>query len=83
MLFPCRVFNLRVNILLCISFWFVGIGMSLPGLVGWTDNVYDHKMLECIWNRTHSLSYTIFFSACVVFTPVAIISFSYIKIYNK
>ncbi len=76
-----HVFNLRNNIIMCASFWCIGLMMSLPGLVGWTDNVYDHKMLECIWNRLHSLSYTIFFSLGVVLTPIVIISFSYICIF--
>ncbi len=76
-----HVFNLRNNIIMCVSFWCVGLVMALPGLVGWTDNVYDHKMLECIWNRLHSLSYTIFFSSGVVLTPIIIISFSYICIF--
>ena len=75
-----KVFNLRNNVIFCACFWMVGIVMSLPGLVGWTDNVFDHKYLECIWNRLHNLSYTIFFSSCVVATPVAIISFSFIKV---
>ena len=70
-----RLFTTRNNILLCFLFWITGLTISLPGLVGWTDNVYDHKMLECIWNRTHSLSYTIFFSSCVVFLPIFVISF--------
>nr|AKQ63072.1 orphan G-protein coupled receptor 64 [Platynereis dumerilii] len=76
-----KVFGLKANLAMCFAFWVGGIGMSLPALVGWTDNIYDHKMLECIWNRLHSLSYTIFFSTCVVFTPVVIISFSYLKIF--
>ncbi len=75
------VFTLRNNIIMCALFWCVGMVMSLPGLVGWTDNVYDHKLLECIWNRAHSFSYNIFFTAGVVVTPVFIISFSYICIF--
>ena len=78
-----RLFTTRNNILLCFLFWITGLTISLPGLVGWTDNVYDHKMLECIWNRTHSQSYTIFFSSCVVFLPILVISFSHMKIYLR
>ena len=76
------IFRGKNNVLLCILFWFCGFGLSLPGLLGWTDNVYDHKMLECIWNRLHSLSFTIFFSTCIVAAPVCIISFRYISIKN-
>ena len=76
-----RIFTLRNNILMCIGFWVIGFVMTLPALVGWTDNKYDHKLMECHWSRTHSLSYTIFFSTCVIFTPVSIILISYIKIF--
>ena len=72
--------GLRTNICICVMFWVFGFGVSLPGLFGWTDNIYDHKMLECVWDRTRSLSYTIFFSTVAVFTPILIIATSYIKI---
>ena len=72
--------GLRSNICICVMFWVIGFGVSLPGLFGWTDNIYDHKMLECVWDRTRSLSYTIFFSTVAVFTPILIIATSYIKI---
>ena len=75
------VFNRRNNILMCIGFWSVGILLSLPALIGWTKNVYDHKMLECIWNRLHSRSFTIFFSAFIVATPVVVISYSFLRIF--
>ena len=68
-------------IITCFIFWLIGFILSLPALVGWTENVYDHKLLECFWNRLHSLSFTIFFSAGIVFTPIFIISFSFVKIY--
>ena len=72
----------RRNIIItCLLFWCMGFILSLPALVGWTENIYDHKLLECFWNRLHSLSFTIFFSAGIVFTPIMIISFSFIKIY--
>ena len=76
-----KIFSPKKNILFCLSFWCVGIILSLPALVGWTQNVYDHKMLECIWNRLHSKSFTIFFSAFIVATPVAIITYSFVRIF--
>ena len=74
-------FNLRTNVIMCATFWILGFSFALPGLVGWTDNVYDHKMLECIWDRTNSLSYNIFFSSFVVFMPTFVIAISYVKIF--
>ena len=76
-----KIFKPKVNIGLCGSFWVAGVLMSLPPLLGWTRNVYDHKYMECVFNRLHSESYTIFYTAVVVFTPVLIISVSYAKIF--
>ena len=39
-------------------------------------------MLECIWNRLHSRSFTIFFSTFIVATPVVVISYSFIRIFS-
>lgn len=69
--------------LMALFFWLVGIAVALPTLLGWSNNVYDHKMLECIWDRTHSYSYTIFYTTVAVFGPLTIISYSYIQIYRQ
>ena len=58
-----------------------GFCFSLPGLIGWTNNIYDHKMLQCMWNRTHNIPYTVFFSLVIVFLPTCLIGASFIKIY--
>ena len=67
---------------LALGFWLVGVLVALPTLLGWSNNVYDHKMLECIWDRTHSFTYTVFYTSMAVFGPLTIISFSYIRIYR-
>ena len=38
-------------------------------------------MLECIWNRLHSRSFTIFFSTVIVAAPVVVISYSFVRIF--
>jgi hypothetical protein len=68
--------------LMALFFWVVGTAVALPTLLGWSNNVYDHKMLECIWDRTHSFSYTVFYTSVAVFGPLVIISFSYVRIYR-
>ena len=76
-----KVFSPKINVGLCFVFWGVGVLMALPPLVGWTHNLYDPKYLECFFNRLHDISYTVFFTVVVVFTPVMIISVSFIKIF--
>ena len=44
---------------------------------------YDYKIMECLWNRAHSRSFTLFFSLVVVATPIAVIGFSYYRIFKK
>ena len=39
--------------------------------------------MECLRNRAHSRSYTLFFALFVVATPISIIGFSYFKIFMK
>ncbi|ELU11617.1 hypothetical protein CAPTEDRAFT_137001 [Capitella teleta] len=68
--------------LMALFFWVVGTAVALPTLLGWSNNVYDHKMLECIWDRTHSFSYTVFYTSVAVFGPLVLISFSYVRIYR-
>jgi hypothetical protein len=75
------LFNVRNNALYCAGFWAVGLLVAIPSLLGWTDNVYDPKMLECIWDRTHDVSYTVFYVSVAVFLPMGVISYSYIRIF--
>ncbi len=75
------IFNVRDNILLCVAFWLVGLLVAIPSFTGWTENIYDPKMLECIWDRTHSMSYTVFYVCVAVFLPLVIISYSYTRIF--
>ena len=76
-----RLFNTCYISSYCFFTWVVGMAVSLPGLIGWTRNIYDHKLLECFWNRKHSLSFTIFFSTCIVALPILVISYSFLRIY--
>lgn len=75
-----RIFGLKTNLVVCCCCWILGMCSALPTLVGWTDNVYDTKSLECIWDRLHSMTFTIFF-ACLIFVPVAVILYSYVRIF--
>ena len=67
---------------MCVVFWLIGFSICVPTLVGWTFNLFDVKVLECFWSRTHNLSFTIFFTTCVVFLPIFVISFSFIRIFT-
>ena len=53
----------------------------LLNLKGWSNHYYDHKTLNCMWNRLASQSYSIFFPMTSIIAPCCIILFLYIKIF--
>ena len=67
---------------MCLAFWAIGLSICIPTVVGWTYNLYDEKVLECFWSRTHNLSFTVFFTVGVVFFPIFVISFSFVRIFK-
>lgn len=78
--FYSRIFGMRKNIALCGCFWVVAALVTSPTLLGWTDIIYDHKALECMWDRRLSPSFTIFFSSIVILTIIVIL-ISYMRIF--
>ena len=77
-----RIFSKRNNAIMIAAFWTLGVAITTPLFFGWGAHVFDGKSLECVWDRTSHLSYTLFFVICIVLTPVIIISFSFIGIYR-
>ena len=75
------MFSFYSTLFFCLLIWIFGALVCIGPLFGWSMNVYDEKVLECFWSRTHSFSFTLFFSAAIVFVPVFIISFSFIRIF--
>ena len=65
-----------------IMLWVVSFFLEMPNFLGWGDHIYDLKSRNCMWDRTASLSYSIFFSTIGVAFPVCIISICYFKIYR-
>ena len=76
-----HIFTVGRTLLMCLAIWVAGFGICLGPLVGWSMNVYDEKILECFWSRTHTFSFTVFFTIGIVFLPLFVISFSFIKIF--
>lgn len=77
-----KLFTKRNVVLMCLSFWCIGLVLVLFNLAGIGDHSFDRKSLECIWDRMASRSFTVVFSVVMVWIPLCSISFSYIKIYQ-
>ncbi|PVD24898.1 hypothetical protein C0Q70_15389 [Pomacea canaliculata] len=79
-LYP-RLFTLRHSIAMCASVYTVGLLLVLLNLAGVGDHTFDHKSLECIWDRMANHNYTIVFAIVLVWIPIVITGLSYIHIY--
>ena len=76
-----QVFTVTRTLVICFIIWLSGFGICLGPLVGWSMNIYDEKVLECFWSRTHTFSFTLFFTTVIVFLPLFIISYSFLRIF--
>lgn len=76
-----RIFTKRKCICMCISLYFVGGFLVLLNAADVGDHGFDHKSLECIWDRMATYPYTVVFSITLVWIPSVIIGACYLKIY--
>lgn len=47
-------------IVMCVGCWLLATIFEAPKFFGWGGNYFDQKNHQCIWDRTASLSYTLF-----------------------
>lgn len=76
-----RIFTKCSCICMCIGVYFVGGFLVLLNAAGIGDHGYDHKSIECIWDRMATYPYTIVFSIALVWIPSLTIGICYTKIY--
>lgn len=76
-----RIFTKCSCICMCIGVYFVGGFLVLLNAADIGGHGYDHKSLECIWDRMATYSYTVVFSIALVWIPSLTIGVCYTKIY--
>ena len=76
-----KMFTKRLTLLYCGITWVIGFAVNLPVLLGWADFSYDHKTLNCVWDRLASQSYSIFLPISCIVTPCCLIFFFYFRIF--
>ena len=76
-----KIFTTRNSIIMCCCFFFVGFVLVGLNFVGLGNHSFDHKSLECIWDRMADHSYTIVFAVVMVLIPITVIGLSYIRLY--
>ncbi|XP_069123724.1 melatonin receptor type 1B-B-like isoform X1 [Argopecten irradians] len=74
-------FYSRITVgLLCITCWIIAFLFEFPNFVGWGDHTFDKKNHQCIWDRTASLSYSLFVSVCLIGGPLVVMAICNIRI---
>ncbi|CAK9293442.1 unnamed protein product [Gordionus sp. m RMFG-2023] len=65
----------------CVLIWISAFLLQFPPNVGWGRNVYDLKAMICIWDRTYSIGYTLYFAIVYVFFPMTTIFICYVMLF--
>ena len=78
-----KLFSRRKNAVICATIWACALLMESPNFFGWGDHYFDMKNHSCIWNRTASLSYTLFVSMAAVGGPLLLMGVCHFKIFSK
>ncbi|XP_076448660.1 melatonin receptor type 1B-A-like [Babylonia areolata] len=78
-----RLFTLRTTLLLCLSFYLVGLLFVVLNFAGIGDHSFDHRTLECIWDRMADHRYTRFFGVVMVLLPIILTGLCYARLYLR
>jgi len=76
-----RIFTIRNSVTMCCCFYLLGFILIAFNFVGIGDHSFDHKSLECIWDRMADHSYTIVFAVVMVLIPIFVTGLSYIRLF--
>ena len=76
-----KIFTTRNSIIMCCCFFFVGFVLVGLNFVGLGNHSFDHKSLECIWDRMADHNYTIVFAIVMVLIPIFVTGLSYIRLF--
>ncbi|XP_021350652.1 melatonin receptor type 1C-like [Mizuhopecten yessoensis] len=66
--------------LMCGMCWVMAFLCEFPNFVGWGSHSFDEKNHQCIWDRTASLSYSLFLSIGLIGVPLLVMGICNVKI---
>ena len=78
-----KVFSKLRAVFVCGAIWIAAFGMEVGNFLGWGDHYFDAKSMQCIWERTATLSYTVFLAAGLVGGPLLLMILCYVIIFIK
>nr|KAG5698182.1 hypothetical protein BaRGS_030545 [Batillaria attramentaria] len=76
-----RIFTLPHSVIMCLCFYLVGFLLVSLNFFGVGDHSFDHKSLECIWDRMANHDYTIVFAFVLVLVPITVTGLAYTRLY--
>lgn len=78
-----KLFNRVTCIIMCVVCWVTAFLFEFPNFIGWGGHYFDQKNHQCIWDRTASLSYTMFVSIGLIGGPLVIMAICYFLIFQQ
>nr|KAG5713873.1 hypothetical protein BaRGS_024500 [Batillaria attramentaria] len=77
-----KFFRCRYCYAACVMCWIMAFLFEFPNFLGWGGHTFDEKNHQCIWDRTQSLSYTMFVALALIGGPLVIMLICYILIFK-
>ncbi|XP_048758268.1 melatonin receptor type 1B-like [Ostrea edulis] len=78
-----KIFTRVSCIIICVISWVVAFLFEFPNFIGWGGHYFDQKNHQCIWDRTASLSYTMFVSIGLIGGPLLVMAICYFLIFQE
>lgn len=76
-----RIFSRRACFAIVAATWVVGLAFDVPCHTGWSAHTFDRKTQKCLWDRTLSHQYTLFYVTVGMLLPFVIILLCYWRIF--
>ena len=76
-----RLFARYTNVVIVAATWVVGVALDVPSHAGWSAHAFDRKTQKCLWDRTLSHQYTVFYVTVGMLLPLVIIVLCYWRIF--
>ena len=73
----------KYHSLMCVVCWVMSFMAEMPNYLLWGKQSFNEHSHQCMWDRTHNRSYTVFACIFLIATPLVLIFISHIKIIAK
>lgn len=78
-----RMYGRKTCIVMCLMCWVFAFLCEFPNFLGWGGHYFDQKSHQCIWDRTSSISYTLFVAFGLIGFPLLTMMVCFILIFRR